>query len=54
VHQATKGAHVTSCRVESNFGIYDNASRTYRYATAENISGMVQQARNGDFDMPIN
>jgi hypothetical protein len=39
VHQATVGAHVTTDRVESNFGCVDILMRMFRYATAENISG---------------
>eukprot|EP00966_Prymnesium_polylepis_P077138 1786880-Prymnesium_polylepis.1 len=31
-HEATKGAHVTNCRVESNFGCVDILMRMYRYA----------------------
>jgi len=54
VHEATKGAHVMNDHVETNYGIYDQRSRTFRNCSAENISGMVQQARNGDFDMPLN
>ena len=54
VHEATAGAHVTNARVESHFGTADHRMRTYRSCTAENISGMVQQAYNHDFDMPRN
>ena len=39
VHAATVGAHVTTDRVESNFGCVDILMRMYRYTTAENISG---------------
>ena len=46
----TIGAHVTNDRVESNFGSMDSLMRMYRYATAENLSGIVQQMRNGDFE----
>jgi hypothetical protein len=38
-HKATVGAHVTTDRVESNFGCVDILMRMYRYATVENISG---------------
>ena len=54
VHEATKGAHVMNAHVESNFGSADNCMRTYRGMTAENMSGMVQQGRMHDFDMPLN
>ena len=54
VHEATKGAHVNNARVESHFGRADVVMRTYRRATTENYSGMVQQAYNRDFDQPIN
>ena len=37
-----------------NFGVYDMLARMFRGATVENISGMAQQARNHDFDRPIN
>ena len=53
-HAATAGAHVTNCRVESNFGCVDVLMRMYRHATVENISGMAQQMRNGDFDRTAN
>ena len=39
VHKATVGAHVTTDRVESNFGCVDILMRMFRYTTAENISG---------------
>ena len=54
--EATKSAHVMNapCVVETNFGAADNCMRTYRNMTAENMSGMVQQGRNHDFDMPLN
>ena len=51
-HEATTGAHVTNCRVESNFGCVDILMRMYRYATVENISGVAQQMRNQDFERP--
>ena len=54
VRKATKGAHVMNAHVETNFGAADNCMRTYRNMTAENMSGMVQQGRNHDFDMPLN
>ena len=54
VHEATKGAYVNNGRVESHFGKADNVMRSYRRATTENYSGMVQQAYNHDFDQPIN
>jgi len=54
VHAATKGAHVNNGRVESHFGKADHVMRTYRHSTAEAYSGMVQQAYNHDFDMPLN
>ena len=38
-HKATAGAHVTNCRVESNFGCVDILMRMFRYTTVENISG---------------
>ena len=53
-HAATAGAHVTNCRVESNFGCVDILMRMFRYATVENVSGMAQQMRNQDFDRPAN
>ena len=43
-----------NAHVESNFGSADNCMRTYRGMTAENMSGMVQQGRMHDFDMPLN
>ena len=54
LHKATAGAHVTNCRVESNFGCVDILVRMFRYATTENISGMAQQMRNRDFERPEN
>ena len=51
-HKDTAGAHVTNCRVESNFGCIDIVMRMFRYATVENISGMAQQMRNKDFERP--
>ena len=51
VHEKTKGAHVMNAHVETNFGIADNRSRTYRGMSAENLSGLVQQGRMGDFEM---
>jgi len=52
VHKATVGAHVTTDRVESNFGCIDILMRMFRYTTTENISGMAQQMRNQDFERP--
>lgn len=52
VHEATKGAHVTNDRVESNFGCVDVLMRMFRYATVANVSGMAQQMRNCDFEQP--
>ena len=40
--------------VESHFGKADSSMCTYRNSTAENISGMVQQAYMHDFDRPPN
>jgi hypothetical protein len=54
VHEATKGAHVNNARVESHFGKADSVMRTFRNSTAEVYAGMVQQAYNRDFDMPLN
>ena len=54
LHEATKGAHVMNDHVESNFGTYDYLARIFRNASAENISGIVQQRRNGDFEQPLN
>lgn len=54
VHEATKGAYVNNARVESHFGKADNVMRAYRRSTTENYSGMVQQAYNHDFDLPLN
>ena len=54
VHEATKGAHVNNGRVESHFGKTDNLMRTFRGSTTEAYAGMVQQAYNHDFDMPLN
>eukprot|EP00966_Prymnesium_polylepis_P027388 633569-Prymnesium_polylepis.1 len=48
--KATAGAHVTNDRAESNFGCVDMLMRMYRYTTVENISGVAQQMRNGDFE----
>ena len=53
-HTATAGAHVTNCRVESNFGSMDILMRMFRNSTAENMSGIAQQMRNGDFKRPAN
>ena len=50
MHQHTIGAHVMNDHVESHFGSYDFLSRTFRYSVAENISGMVQQSYNHDFE----
>ena len=44
-HTATAGAHVTNCRVESNFGCIDTLMRMFRYATVENVSGIAQQVK---------
>ena len=54
IHEATKGAHVNNGRVESHFGKADHLMRTFRGATSEAYAGMVQQAYNHDFDMPLN
>ena len=54
VHERTIGAHVMNSLVESNFGIYDRNSRTYRNTKVENMSCMVQQSRNKDFELPPN
>ena len=54
VHEKTKGAHVMNAHVETNFGIADNRSRTYRAMTAEHMSALVQQGRMGDFEMEVN
>ena len=54
VHEKTKGAHVMNAHVETNFGIADNRSRTYRGMAAENLSALVQQGRMGDFEMAPN
>ena len=53
-HAATAGAHVTNCRVESNFGCMDILMRMFRNSTVENMSGIAQQMRNGDFERPAN
>jgi hypothetical protein len=49
---ATKGAHATNDRVESNFGCIDMLLRMFRYASMDAISGMAQQMRNRDFETP--
>ena len=54
MHEATIGAHVMNDYVESNFGTYDYVSRTFRGTSVENLSGMSQQMRNHDFDLPEN
>ena len=53
-HANTLGAHDANDRVESNFGGCDAVTRMYRYATTENIAGMVQQMRNHDLDREPN
>ena len=53
-HKATAGAHVTNCRVESNFGCMDILMRMFRNSTVENMSGIAQQMRNQDFERPAN
>ena len=49
-HAATIGAHVTNCRVESNFGGFDNVLRTFESICIENASGIAQQMRMHHFD----
>ena len=49
-HAATVGAHVTNCRVESNFGGFDNVLRTFEGICIENASGIAQQMRMHHFD----
>ena len=49
-HAATMGAHVTNCRVESNFGGFDNVLRTFESICIENASGIAQQMRMHHFD----
>ena len=38
-HNATAGAHVTNCCVESNFGCMDILMRMFRHSTVENMAG---------------
>jgi hypothetical protein len=40
--------------VESNYGCYDSVMRTFRGATVAHLSGLTQQMRNHDFEMPQN
>ena len=49
-HLATLGAHTTNCRVESNFGGFDNVLRTFESICIENASGIAQQMRMHHFD----
>ena len=49
VHQAVRGAHVINDYVESTFGCYDAVARQFRRTSVENLSGMAQQMRNGDY-----
>ena len=49
-HAATVGAHTTNCRVESNFGGFDNVLRTFESICIENASGIAQQMRMHHFD----
>ena len=53
-NKATKGAHATNDRVESNFGCIDMLMRMFRYASINAISGMAQQMVNRDFETPPN
>ena len=50
VHQAIRGAHVINDYVESTFGCYDAVARQFRRTSVENLTGMAQQMRNGDFN----
>mmetsp|Transcript_24056 Transcript_24056/g.59701 ORF Transcript_24056/g.59701 Transcript_24056/m.59701 type:complete len:566 (-) Transcript_24056:199-1896(-) len=52
-HEHGKGAHQMNDHVESNFGCYDLVAHMFRYATVENLAGLAQQMRNGDFHRPV-
>ena len=41
---------MTNCRVESNFGGFDNVLRTFESICFENASGIAQQMRMHHFD----
>eukprot|EP00966_Prymnesium_polylepis_P243902 5641009-Prymnesium_polylepis.1 len=49
----TVGAHQMNDHVESTFGCFDSVAHMFRYASAEHLSGLAQQMRNGDFDRPL-
>lgn len=52
-HEATKGAHVTNDRVESNFGSFDNVIRVFRTISVDAASGIAQAMRMHYFDPTI-
>jgi len=49
-HEATKGAHVSNCTVESNFGCYDYVLRVFRSISVDAASAVAQQMRMHHFD----
>ena len=50
-HEATKGAHVSNCTVESNFGCYDYVLRCFRSISVDAAAAVAQQMRMHHFDM---
>ena len=49
-HEATKGAHVSNCTVESNFGCYDYVLRCFRSIGVDAAAAVAQQMRMHHFD----
>jgi len=49
-HEATKGAHVSNCTVESNFGCYDYVLRCFRSISVDAAAAVAQQMRMHHFD----
>ena len=51
-HEATRGAHTTNDRVESNFGGYDYVPRRFKGISVEAASAVAQQMRAHAFEQP--
>ena len=49
-HEATKGAHVSNCTVESNFACYDYVLRCFRSIGVDAAAAVAQQMRMHHFD----
>ena len=50
-HEATRGAHVSNCTVESNFGCYDYVLRVFRSISVDAASAVAQQMCMHHFDV---